>query len=167
MEKMKRATNALIMILASVLFSKDAIAEETIVRMRASGHDVDIHCQAGPGCAGLNHTMPSIINEAWVDPDHPLNLQQLKENNTFIVYTKGDIDKRLADLDASIKALRETINQDRKVLDDTTRSVLLQIDKLPAELPTNPAFYQQLRERLKADIAADLERAKQNLGNSP
>lgn len=59
--------------------------------------------------------------------------------------------------------LQQDLDHNGKVLDDTKKEILTTIDKLPAELPTNARFYQQMRERLKADIAAELEKAKEGV----
>jgi hypothetical protein len=97
---------------------------------------------------------PAIVNEAW--EDIASSGQQLRNKYTFTVYTKAEIDTKMNGLDTKFQ---QSLDHNRQVLDDTKRAILLAIDKLPIDLPTNAEFYNQIRERLKTDIAAELKRA--------
>jgi len=151
-------------------------AEELVAKMRDSTKFV-MESQAS-GC-NFNSQMntplyqrcsvPSITNEAW---GHILrngfdqgfaNSQQLREKFSFTVYTKQEIDKTVIDLREEISALRAHLDHNSQMFIDTKFEILKTIDKLPTSLPTEPGFYQQMRERLKASIGAELDKAKQGV----
>jgi hypothetical protein len=113
-------------------------------------------------------SIPSIANEAYEhlsakngDDAGFADVAQLRRDFTFSVYTKGDVDKIIAGVHDDISRLQKDIDHKAAVFDDSERAILMQIDKLPAELPTNAQFYQQMRERLKTDIAAELDKVRQ------
>jgi hypothetical protein len=97
--------------------------------------------------------IPSVANEAT----GPLPLW---DANTFKVYTKEEMDKKPDDIEKTIK---QGLDHNGKVLNDTAKVILDKIDNLPAELPMDAKFYKQMRERLRADIGAESDKAKQGV----
>jgi hypothetical protein len=119
----------------------------------------------GPGFHSCD--APFIANEAWERQPTGrccvnafLNAPKLKEKYAFRVYTTKDVDDRISALAKTVADIQDNLRRNEKKLDDAERSILLRIDKLPNELPTNAVFYQQIRDRLKSEVAADLQKAK-------
>jgi hypothetical protein len=129
-----------------------SVAEQSVVVIKQG-------TKAIPGCAlGFTKSdsecgVPSLANEATGTGD-------LWTPNVFKVYTTNEIDKKLGDIEKSIK---QGFDHNAQVLGDTTQAILKRIDKLPAQLPMDAGFYKQMRERLKADIGAELDKAKQGV----
>jgi hypothetical protein len=149
------------------------LAEEQIARMRDSSKllppDHFNGCNGGIGSDTEllleRCSRPSITNEAWEITY--LTPTQLRTKYAFTVYTKQEIDAKVTALQTAVDKVQKGLEHNGQVVDDTKRAILLTIDRLPAQLPTNAGFYEQLRQRIKADISADLDKARSEVAPPP
>jgi hypothetical protein len=89
-----------------------------------------------------------------------MSQEQYFQQFTFVVYTKAEIDNLLAKVDQKFAAQDALIQHQRKVFEDTMRSVLIRIESLPVELPSELSFYRQMRDRLLTDVKREMERPR-------
>ncbi|KYK43915.1 hypothetical protein A1D31_37435 [Bradyrhizobium liaoningense] len=92
----------------------------------------------------------------------PIGSSQNIDSDQFIfyVYTKSDVDVMLSNIERAFdEKLRAQEDRAKRALSDTVRSILLRLEQLPSEIPSDQGFYQQLRERLIHDIRRDLEKS--------
>jgi hypothetical protein len=97
-----------------------------------------------------------IPNEAYDERD-VAGVDQLINIYTFTVYTKQDIDLKLKAMQAAIDNMQQSADRNAQILNDTKREILNSLDNLSANLPSDAKFYHQIRERLKSDIAAEID----------
>jgi hypothetical protein len=97
-----------------------------------------------------------IPNEAYDERD-VAGVDRLINIYTFTVYTKQDIDLKLKAMQAAIDNMQQSADRNAQILNDTKREILNSLDNLSANLPSDAKFYHQIRERLKSDIAAEID----------
>lgn len=98
----------------------------------------------------------ALANIAWrAGPYMFDDAPHLKQDLTFWVYRTDEIDQKFADIASKMKEMQASIDRDRKVMDETSKMILLRFERFPTNLPADNNFYQQMLTRLKADIRAD------------
>jgi hypothetical protein len=166
---MHKVAGALFVIVITIsMYGTDTRAEEKVALLRDAYRTVvsSACSHRSPSPIGPRACeFPTIVNEVWAtkpgDLTVVLNPQQLRDQYTFTVYTKKDIDDDvIAPIKADIINLKSSLAHNAQVLEDVKGLILHRLDQLPAELPTDVKFYQQIRERLKADIVADFDKTK-------